>query len=171
VLHCCLECQREQSKISQNFSFVDENFTVINNNSVYNSKDCITFDDHTSVDHTFVHNIVVDNIVVDDTFVNNTFVSVSYQQVNILLSDDSIDLCNSFNDSQNSRPIRCNGCIEFIDDQFSPHNSSSCCSSNTEDSLNSTVKIERNLNVLSLNCCGIKLRLQYPEFCELIKKK
>jgi hypothetical protein len=27
-----------------------------------------------------------------------------------------------------------------------------------------------NLNVLSLNCCGVKLRLQYPEFCELIKK-
>jgi exonuclease III len=21
-----------------------------------------------------------------------------------------------------------------------------------------------------LNCCGVKLRLQYPEFCELIKK-
>jgi hypothetical protein len=43
-------------------------------------------------------------------------------------------------------------------------------SSNAEDSLNCTVKNERNLNVLSLNCCGVKLRLQYPEFCELIKK-
>ena len=44
-------------------------------------------------------------------------------------------------------------------------------SSNTEDSLSCTIKNERNLNVLSLNCCGVKLRLQYPEFCELIKKK
>ena len=43
-------------------------------------------------------------------------------------------------------------------------------SSNTEDSLSCTIKNERNLNVLSLNCCGVKLRLQYPEFCELIKK-
>ena len=65
----------------------------------------------------------------------------------------------------------CNGSIELTDDQFSPLNSSSCCSSNTDDSLNCTVKNERNLNVLSLNCCGVKLRLQYPEFCELIKKK
>ena len=91
--------------------------------------------------------------------------------VNILLSDDSIDLCNYFNDSQNSRSNICNGSIEFIDDQFSPHNSSSCSSSssNAEDSLNCTVKNERNL--ISLNCCGVKLRLQYPEFCELIKKK
>jgi hypothetical protein len=32
------------------------------------------------------------------------------------------------------------------------------------------VKNERNLNVLSLNCCGVKLRLLSPEFCELIKK-
>jgi hypothetical protein len=47
------------------------------------------------------------------------------QQVNILLSDDSIDLCNYFNDSQNNRSNTCNGSIEFIDDQFSPHNSSS----------------------------------------------
>ena len=78
--------------------------------------------------------------------------------------------CNYFNDSQNSRSNICNGSIEFIDDQFSLHNSSSCSSSNTEDSLNCTVKNERNLNVLSLNCCGVKLRLQYPEFCELIKK-
>jgi hypothetical protein len=51
-------------------------------------KDCITFDDHTSVDNTFVHNSFADNIVVDNTFVDNTF--VSDQQVNILLSDDSI---------------------------------------------------------------------------------
>ena len=93
------------------------------------------------------------------------------QQVNILLSDDSIDLCNYFNDSQNNRSNICNGSIEFIDDQFSPHNSSSCSSSsNTEDSLSCTIKNERHLNVLSLNCCGVKLRLQYPEFCELIKK-
>ena len=87
---------------------------INNNNSVYN-KDCITFDDHTSVDNTFVHN----------SFIDNTFVSVSDQQVNILLSDDSIDLCNSFNNSQNNRSIICNGSIEFIDDQFSPLNSSS----------------------------------------------
>ena len=112
-------------------------------------------DDHTSVDNTFVHNsfvdnIVVDNTFVDNTFVDNTFVSVSDQQVNILLSDDSIDLCNYFNDSQNSRSNICSGSIEFIDDQFSPHNSSSCSSSNTEDSLNCTVKNERNLKFL--NC-------------------
>jgi hypothetical protein len=44
------------------------------NNSVY-KKDCITFDDHTSVDDTFVHNSFADNIVVDNTFVDNTFVS------------------------------------------------------------------------------------------------
>jgi hypothetical protein len=25
-----------------------------------------------------------------------------------------------------------------------------------------------NLNILSLNCCGVKLRLQYPAFCELV---
>lgn len=25
-----------------------------------------------------------------------------------------------------------------------------------------------NLNILSLNCCGVKLRLQYPEFCQLV---
>ena len=25
-----------------------------------------------------------------------------------------------------------------------------------------------NLNILSLNCCGVKLRLQYPEFCHLV---
>lgn len=88
---------------------------------------------------------------------------VSDQQVNILLSDDSIDLCNYFNDSQNSRSNICNGSIEFIDDQFSPHNSRSCSSSsNAEDSLNCNVKNERNLNVLSLNCCGVKSRLQYP---------
>jgi hypothetical protein len=50
-------------------------------------------------------------------------------------------------------------------------NSSSCSSSsNAEDSLNCSVKNERNLNVLSLNCCGVKLRLQYPEFYELIVK-
>ena len=94
---------------------------------VYIKKDCITFDDHTSVDNTFVHNSFADNIVVDNTFVDNTFVSVSDQQVNVLLSDDSIDLCNSFNDSQNSRSIKCNGSIEFIDDQFSPLNFSLCC--------------------------------------------
>ena len=79
-----------------------------------------------------------------------TLVSVSDQQVNILLSDDSIDLCNYFNDSQNSRSNICNGSIEFIDDQFSSHNSSSCSSSNTEDSLNCTVKNERNLKFLNL---------------------
>jgi hypothetical protein len=114
-----------------------EDFIVINNNSLY-KKDCITFDDHTSVDNTFVHNSFADNIVVDNTFVDNTF--VSDQQVNILLSDDSIDLCNYSNDSQNSRSNICNGSIEFIDDQFSPDNSSSCSSSNAEDSLNCTVK-------------------------------
>ena len=80
---------------------------------------------HTSVDNTFVHNSFADNIVVDNTFVDNTF--VSDQQVNILLSDDSIDLCNYFNDSQNSRSNICNGSIEFIDDQFSPLNFSLCC--------------------------------------------
>jgi hypothetical protein len=74
-----------------------------------------------------------------------------------LYTDDSIDLCNYFNDSQNSRSTICNGSIEFIDDQFSPHNSSPCSSSNAEDSLNCTVKNERNLNVLSLNCCGAKV--------------
>jgi hypothetical protein len=46
----------------------------------------------------FVHYSFADNIVVDNTFVDNTF--VSDQQVNILLSDDSIDLCNYSNDSQ-----------------------------------------------------------------------
>jgi hypothetical protein len=51
-----------------------------------------------------------------------------------------------------------------------PAQNHSCSSSNAEDSLNCNVKNERNLNVLSLNCCGIKLRLQYPDFCELIKK-
>ena len=91
---------------------------------VYIKKVCITFGDHASV---------------DNTFVDNTF--VSDQQVNILLSDDSIDFCNYFNDSQNSRSNICNGSIEFIDDQFSPRNSSSCSSSsNAEDSLNCTVK-------------------------------
>ena len=57
---------------------------------VYIKKVCITFGDHTSVDNTFVHNSFADNIVVDNTFVDNTF--VSDQQVNILLSDDSITL-------------------------------------------------------------------------------
>ena len=73
---------------------------------VYIKKVCITFGDHTSVDNTFVHNSFADNIVVDNTFVDNTF--VSDQQVNILLSDDSIDLCNYSNDSQNSRSNICN---------------------------------------------------------------
>jgi hypothetical protein len=46
---------------------------------------------------------------------------------------------------------------------FSPLNSSSCSSSNAEDSLNCTVKNERNLNVLSLNCCGVKLLNNFDE--------
>ena len=85
---------------------------------LYNNKDCITFDDHTLVDYTFV---------------DNTFVSVSEQHVNILLSDDSIDLCNSSNYSQNSRSNICYDGIEFIDYPFSPHHPTSRSSTNAED--------------------------------------
>jgi hypothetical protein len=81
---------------SQNSGYCKRNFTPqqFKLRTFKFKKDCITFDDHTSVDNTFVHNSFADNIVVDNTFVDNTF--VSDQQVNILLSDDSIDLLRSF---------------------------------------------------------------------------
>jgi hypothetical protein len=56
----------------------------------------------------------------------------------------SFFLISSQNSGYCKRNFICNGSIEIIDDQFSPHNSSSCSSSsNAEDSLNCTVKNEQ----------------------------
>ena len=79
----------------------------------------------------------------------------------------SANVLNQSNENENSYSNVFNDTTIVHDKSLTTDNNRSNMVKNISDSVIDDIC---TLNILSLNCCGLKLRLQYPEFCELFQK-
>ena len=113
------------------------------------------------------------SIAKETTFENHDYFMVLYVTRNYC--DITYDFyMNVFNDTNKTGSTSLNQeNITFDSDSLADHELDSLFTSSCENSLNSTFGnnlLSNNINIMCLNCCGIKSRLKYPEFGNLIEK-